>query len=364
MDMNQGIQNIIDKDRQTYHIPGIEVSIICPGDNAPRDFVSGTTEINGNTLVQTDSMFQIGSETKSFIAVILLQLEAEGLLSIDDPIGKWLPAISPDWRDITIRQLLNHTSGIYNFTDVMIAMIIKDNNFDLKKQWTSDELLKLLDDQSPYFEPGMGWHYSNSNYILAGMVIESVTGKSIGEEMKIHLIDPLGLSNTHYIPAIYTDKIMQHMAHGYARSGIFHEEPKDITESNSSWAGAAGANISTSHDMAIWFNKLTSGNILPAQQMKEMTSLVNENNGQSIPDTAQAAGYGLAIMHDFTTFGEESWWHSGGTLGYSSFMVRLKGNDVIITVNANEISAIEPKERDLYFLTKDLIAYVQQSDPS
>src|SRR3990167_4191028 len=118
-DINPGLQKIIDEDRALYDIPSAQVSILCPGEKHPRDFVSGSTTLHGDIPLTTQHIFQIGSETKSFVATVLLQLETEHVLSLDDPLGKWLPNIREDWRAITVRQVLNHTSGIVNYIDVL-----------------------------------------------------------------------------------------------------------------------------------------------------------------------------------------------------------------------------------------------------
>jgi len=249
--INESIQKIIDENRIKYQIPGLEVSVSCPGEEVPRDFVSGTTTIDGTVPVQSDHLFQIGSETKSFVAAIILQLEAEGRLSIYDPIGAYLKNIPDAWQIATIQQLLNHTSGIFNYTQVLeFWQTMKDSDF--KKQWSSVELISLAKDKELNFSPGLGWSYSNTNYVLAGMLVEAVTGKSIEEELNTRLFQPLYLCNTHYYSKAYSDDILKRMAHGYSSLGFFSDEPRDITDKNMSWGNSAGAILSTSHDTAIW----------------------------------------------------------------------------------------------------------------
>lgn len=175
--INNGIQKIIDDDRVKYDIPGVEVSISFPNEASPRNFVSGTTTINGATLIKADTLFQIGSETKSFTAITLLQLEAEKLLSLDDQIGKWLPHIPHTWKKATIRQLLNHTSGIFNYVEADEFWDAEYKN--LKRVWTDKELIHFALHKKPYFLPGQGWHYSNTNYVLAGMIIKAATDNTI-----------------------------------------------------------------------------------------------------------------------------------------------------------------------------------------
>jgi CubicO group peptidase (beta-lactamase class C family) len=110
--LNETVQKTIDTYRTENNIPAIQASVFCPGENQPRDFISGTKTKEGADPIKADTLFQIGSETKSFIAAIILQLEADGLLSIEDDIGTWLPQLPAHWKKITIKQLLNHTSGL------------------------------------------------------------------------------------------------------------------------------------------------------------------------------------------------------------------------------------------------------------
>ena len=360
-EFNANIQHILDQDRLNYQIPGLQVSILCPGEKSPHDFVSGFTTLDHHEKIKNDTWFQIGSETKSFIAAIILKLEANNLVSINDEIGMYLTDIPSRWKHITIKQLLNHTSGIYHYTDNLLEMMHENEKYDLKKQWTAKELITIAANEPDYFLPGQGWHYSNTNLVLTGLIIESVTGKSISDVMTELLLIPIGLLNTHYLPVSYSPDVMQHMAHGYSNFGIFSNEPKDITDSNFSWSNSANSNVSTSHDIAIWFNQLTNGSILPKKQMNELMELVNQQNGQPIPISLDAGGYALALMHDYHTFNEESWWHSGGTLGFCSFMINLKNSNFILTANANMVNSDEIMKRHLYLIVKDLVGYIQRS---
>ncbi len=355
---HKNIQSIIDHDRELYSIPGVQVSIIFPGENIPDDFVSGSIKDNINIPVQQNNYFQIGSETKSFVATILLQLEAEQRLSLDDKIIKWLPFIPATWNKVTIRQLLNHTSGIYNYDDVLIEMASK-GKLNLNKQWSAPELINLIIEKNVYFPPGKGWHYSGTNYVLAGMIIESVTHMAFRDVINSRLLQPLILQNTYYISWNYDYKTLLRMSHGYSRTKLFHN--MDVLSINPSWSNTASAVISTAHDMVIWIKTFLTGNILPIAQLHEMMSLVDRENGQPIPVTSNKSGYGLAIMHDFTTYGEETWSHSGATLGFSSYMIWLKSSNIFIAIHGNDLSAALPEKRDLFYLTQDVIAFLQNN---
>lgn len=352
--VNTDIQKIIDADRVRYHIPGIEVSIICPGEQTPRNFVSGTVIVDSHKPIREQHLFQIGSETKSFIATLIMQLEAEGALSIQDPISDYLPLLPEEWHNITIQQMLNHSSGIYNYTDVMEEQMKDDVNY-LNQAWTSEELINLVTSKPLYFKAGEGFHYSNTNYVLAGLIIEKVTHHSLALEIKNRLTVPLNLANTYYLPSSYDHSTLLQMAHGYAERGTYPHEPTDITETNHSWANAAGAMVSTSHDMAIWFQHLIQGQLFPQEQMREFTALIQG----SLPNTSTPIGYGLGVIHDYDVFGEEAWWHSGGTFGFAALMIWLKSSDVIITVNINHAT----KNRDVYALSKDLAQRLQEPHP-
>lgn len=356
--INEGIQKIIDEDRVKYHIPSIEVSIICPNEDFPRDFVSGTTLINGDIPITPEHLFQIGSETKSFMAAIILQLESEGRLSIQDPIGKYLADLPQAWQNITIQQLLNHTSGIFNYTDVeeFWAGLIAS---DFQREWTVNELLNFSFDKTPYFSPGQGWKYSNTNYILAGMIIEASTQNPIETELNNRIFAPLQLNHTYFLPHAYDADTLQVMAHGYYHSDDALRGEIDATTYNMSIANTAGAIVSTSHDTAIWLKSLLKTNsVLADTQLKEMMTRVSFKDGKEIPKTSKMSGYGLGIGGGVnTSIGKgEIWGHSGGTIGYLSNMYWLKCNDVIITTTVSYIG----REDDS--LLKDLVKFIQAAD--
>lgn len=359
-EINSEIQKIIDKNRIESDIAGMQVSIGFPNEALPRDFVSGTASITNRTPVKSDNLFQIGSLTKSYTAGILLQLEAEGLLSINDPISKYLSSIPLSWKNVTIKQLLNHTSGIYNFSESDdFLKIAKKSNF--KKQWTPNELINIAINHKSYFKPGMGWHYSNTNYVLAGMIIHSITGKSVEDEMTNRLFGPLKLVNSYYLTHPYSKDILKRMVHGY--SYLFSEKARDATDDNMSMADAAGAIVSTSHDTAIWLRKLlTTDAVIPAQQRMELMSLVDDKNGREIALNSKQSGYGLGIGREIDSFGNEIWLHDGETLGFTSKMFWLKCNDIVIAAVMNEGS--QKAEIAGNLLKQDLVTYLLSLDGS
>lgn len=355
--INSGIQKIIDETRRHYNIPAIQVSIICAKDESPRDFVSGYTTNNNDIPIQPNHLFQIGSLTKSFASVLILQLESEGLLSINDSLVKWLPQY-PNWNKITIKQLLNHTSGIHDYVDLdAFIQIQKESGYT--KQWSQEELLELISDSPPYFKPGQGFHYSDVNYLISSMIIHAVTGKSVNQELHNRLLKVIPLSDSYYFTEPYSKKIIKRMAHGYSKdaNGLF----TDTTNYNMSAEDMAGAMISTSHDMAIWLKTIiTNKAILPEKQRKKMFSLVDDHTGQSLPKDSLNPGYGLGIRRDYDSQGGEIWGHRGATFGYRSNMVWLKNEDVYISI----MTSIKTNPDYCSELTNRLVNYIHFSLPA
>lgn len=366
--INGGIQKIIDDIRIKQQIPGLSVSISCPGEAYPRDFVSGSTTIAGTSPIQPNHLFQIGSITKSFIATIILQLEAEGQLTIYDPIGKYLNTVPAAWQGVTIQQLLNNTSGLYDYlrTNKFWATMIATA---YKKQWSSNELINFSLPIKPNFSPGLGWDYSSTNYVLAGLLIQSITGTTLEQEIEHRFLKPMQLSNTYYLPAAYNDAMLQRMAHGYSALGLFPKEPYDITTQNISFTNAAGAMISTPHDMAIWIRHLfTTESVLQVTQQQELFSLVDFIKGQKLPTSSNKRGYGLGIFGTKHSPVGELLWSDGLTLGYRSFALWFKCHDVVITGSMNHLTKadinLDLEGQTQLLLLASLMNYIHETDPT
>ncbi|MEU1814649.1 serine hydrolase domain-containing protein [Streptomyces roseifaciens] len=260
--------------------------------------------------------FRIASVSKVFTSVVLLQLEAEGRIGLDDPVEHWLPGVvrgnGHDGWGITVRQLLNHTSGIYNYTDdpafrKLLGPGFLEHRFD---DHTPEELVKTAMAHPPYFPPGKSWRYSNTNYVLAGMVVEKVTGRSYATEIKRRIVRPLGLTAT-TLPGTAPELPGPH---GRAYSTLAAEpspDPKiyDVTELNPSWGGAAGEIISTTGDLNRFYGALIGGKLLPQAQQRELLTTV------SADDRMPGAGYGLGVASIRLSCGANVWMHTGGVHG-------------------------------------------------
>jgi D-alanyl-D-alanine carboxypeptidase len=333
------IQSILNNWRARSGIPGATLSVYLPDHDLPLTFSSGTTAYAGGEPINSNTLFQAGSITKSFTSMIVLQLEADGKLSINDSITKYLPQY-PQWSNVTIRELLNHTSGIFNYTETTTFNEIRKSNPDA--EFTPDEIVRIASQHPNYFAPGKGWKYSNTNYVLAGMIIQQVTGEPVSDVMNHYLHGGvrLNLLNTYYLPGMYSNAFLTRMAHGYNSQGM------DVTDDNMSWAYTAGAIVTTTQDLLSWWRDLFQGNLLPQTQLAEMMSLVGEGNSSTcaagepmshLSDDQIGKGYGLGIIQD--AFGSDRlgtvWWHNGSTAGYKAIVMWFPKSDIYMALTIN-----------------------------
>jgi D-alanyl-D-alanine carboxypeptidase len=326
------IQKILDNWRRQSGIPSAALSVY-KNDTHLR-FNSGVTKVGGGESVHSGTLYQAGSITKSFTSTIILKLEAEGKLNIDDPITVYLPQYS-QWKNITIRQLLNHTSGIYNYTNMGTFNRIR--RLQPQAQFTPEQIVRIASQHRGYFPPGKGWKYSNTNYVLAGMIIEKITGRPVSDVINETLHQNLNLVNTYYAPGIYTNSLLTRMAHGYNGNGT------DVTYDNMSWANTAGAIVTTPDDLLVWWRGLFEGNILPPRQMNEMTSLICEgtsarcargNPMSHLSENVAGKGYGLGVIQ--SSFASKKtgvvWWHNGSTRGYKAIVMWFPKSNIYMAL--------------------------------
>ncbi|NEP20271.1 MAG: beta-lactamase family protein, partial [Leptolyngbya sp. SIO4C1] len=209
---------------------------------------AGLADIEADTPLQPDDRFEIGSITKTFTATTLLKLVEAGTLSLDDTLTDWLPesvtANVANASEITLQQLLNHTSGVPEYDFIVLEQGMT-NPFVFLRDWQPSEIIELIGDSEPVFAPGTGWQYANTNFILAGMIIEAATGNDLASEIQSRIIDPLGLDNTFFsttkdtIPSGYISGYLDFDGNGTL---------DDVSIVNLSWSWAAGAMVSTTDD--------------------------------------------------------------------------------------------------------------------
>ncbi|GAA1516542.1 serine hydrolase domain-containing protein [Kribbella lupini] len=256
--------------------------------------VSGVAERASGQPVDPAGWFRAGSITKTFTAVVVLQLVAEGQLRLDEPVTQWLPGVP---EDVTLRQLLNHTSGLYNYTDDLpdTAKLYQDR-YD---HWDPAETLA-----GAVAKPrGSGdWAYSNTNYVALGLLIEAVTGRSYEDEVRSRVLEPVGLTRT-LLPGDDVD-LPDPQLHAYLE---VEGELVDLAQANVSQAWAAGQLVSTAADLNRFYAAVLGGELLGADELVAMLTGVPNGDGTA---------YGLGIAHETLPDGRVLWGHTGGIFGY------------------------------------------------
>jgi len=322
-DLDALLRPIIEREMAKLLVPGAVVLLRNQEEEYLRAF--GTRTLGQNDPVTIDDNFRIGSNTKTMTGTVLLQLVQEGLLSLNDPVSKFRQDI-PNGENIKISQLMDMSSGLHNYTELKSLNQAMDD--EPLKVWQPEELLALGIAEPPYFAPGEGFHYSNTNTVLFALIAEQLTGSSIGDLIAERIFTPLGLTKTVF-PAIEDDKLPDPHPNGYmygtnistldtavlsdadqkaAREGSLL--PNDVTNTNPSWGWAAGAASSTARDLTTYVEALVDGGLLdPAMQEKRLASLKPPIGH---PATAQ---YGLALAKFGTFIG-----HDGTLPGFQSFM--------------------------------------------
>ncbi|NDU75180.1 serine hydrolase [Actinomadura sp. DSM 109109] len=289
----------------------------------------GVADIRTNAPVNPRSRFRIGSVTKPFVATVVLQLAGEGRVELDAPVERYLPGVvrgaDNDGREITVRQLLQHTSGLPDVLDHLSPLEVLD---DPLRHREARELVDIALPHPREFEPGKGWGYSSTNYILAGMVVESVTGRPYGAEIRRRVIRPLGLHDT-FVP---TDSpgIPGPNPRGYVRP---RAELVDITRLNPTVAGAGGGMISSASDLNRFLASLLRGRLLKPAQLREM--LTTRPTGRT-----SGSRYGLGLewtpVRNSSTCGDGYWGHGGDMLGFSVRTgATTRGRQATVMVNLN-----------------------------
>ncbi|MFD0142101.1 MULTISPECIES: serine hydrolase domain-containing protein [unclassified Streptomyces] len=276
---------------------------------------AGVRKLGESAGPATDGRFRIGSTTKTFTAAVVLLLVAEGRVGLDSPVDDHLPRFGLD-RRITVRMLLQHTSGLFNHTgeydeDGTVTPGIPwqgqeyvDRQFHT---YEPEELVRLSLSHPARFEPGADWSYSNTNYVLAKLLVEEVTGRSLAEETQRLILRPLGLSGT-VVPGA-SPEIPEPHAHGYYRyEDAGQWKVVDVTRFNGSWISAAGDMISTTEDLHLFFSALMGGRLLPAPLLAEMCT------------PHPKLGYGLGVFVEERGDGGTILHHNGGFFGWAALM--------------------------------------------
>jgi D-alanyl-D-alanine carboxypeptidase len=259
---------------------------------------SGKANVSTHRPMAANDRFRTASISKTYLATVVLQLQAEHRLNLDAPVGRWLPGLLPDGHRITARQLLGHTSGLFDYAE--------DPRFDYLgdplRVWRPVELVRLGTSHPLLFAPGTDFGYSNTGYIVLGMLVERITGQRLERAFDRRILRPLSLRNTYLATG---PSIRGRHAHGYTvdATGL-----RDITRIDASHTGAAGAVVATVGDVATFYRALLGGRLLPARQLAEM---------KQFRDVYDGLEYGLGLMRQqypcAVVLG-----HTGGGVGFST----------------------------------------------
>lgn len=261
----------------------------------------GIADLRGRVRLRAGDRFRAGSITKTFVAVVVLQLVREGRLSLDDTVQRWLPGLVPNGRLVTLRQLLAHTSGISDYT--ADELFLRRTASEPRRTWTPQELVGRAVRMGPAGSPGERFSYASTNYVLLGLVVERVTDTTVGEELRRRILAPLRLRDTSFVPGT---RVPGRHAHGYAPSvhdGIVGSlaTARDRSTASASWAWAAGAVVSSAPDLSRFFRALLGGRLLPSRLLEQMRP-------------APGARYGLGLA-TFSTPCGTAVGHTGNLLG-------------------------------------------------
>lgn len=277
--------------------------------NGSQNLTAGTAVVNTDRPIKPTDHYRVASQTKSFTAVVVLQLVDAGKVALDEPIESYLPGLVQgngyDGNTITIRHLLQHFSG-FPTDDAPNPEQSPDGTYTL------EALVRDGLDNPPAAKPGEAFHYSNTNYNILGMLIEKLTGKPVREEITGRIIEPLGLSETSY-PKPGDKSVPAEAVHGYSGGRVppFFFWSEVTTNLDPSWFHAAGAMISTQQDMTKFYQALLAGKLTSPESLAEMKKTVPYPN-----DIGASVGLGLFSFE--MSCGGASWGHNGGFPGYTS----------------------------------------------
>jgi len=301
--------------------------------------------------VTNDMVFNIGSVGKNFLAVLILKLHEEGILSLDDLVSKWLHKHQNIDSNITIRQLLNHTSGIYDWVEHPNSpFMIPYDSIRYNRWWTKDEIFEMI--KEPYFNPGQGWKYSTSNYNLLQLVSEKATGKSVNEEITNRFIKPLRLNNTYIFDSLFLLKEDFEVAHGWFDINE-NNKLEDISSKPKTWIISLSPAMifASATDLAKWTHALYNGMLLSQESQLQMLDFYSPTHGDPL-----ISGFGLGTA-DFSHSSIKSltaYGHLGYHYGYMMAMIYLPDlkASMVIMINSNNQTFISLITVGLWWVLK------------
>lgn len=320
-------QDTLEDMRVMHHFKGLSAAVSFKGMGT---WTSAVGVSDAATPLSPDMLIGIGSNTKTFVSAMMIKLSEAGKLDLGDTIGTWISGYPNINGKITIRQLLNHTSGLNNYTDNPVTW--DSVNKDLSRMWTKEEILNKFV-LAPYFAPGANWKYSNTNYIIAGMIEEQVLGVPVQQLLRDSIIAPLGLDHTYFPPYETASDPYAHLWTDFDGDGILDDVGEYATstilpQAVNSLADAAGALVSTAGDNTRFWEALLKGHII------SKTAVTGELMKWSGFGTA-SSDYGLGIFKS-RVLGNTVFSHGGTWIGQINENLSDTVNNIFITVLSNQ----------------------------
>jgi CubicO group peptidase (beta-lactamase class C family) len=307
------LEDFVHKEREARRIPGLVVATIKDG-KVDRVVTSGKASLDLDVPVKRNTAFEIGSMTKAFTAELIMILVEEGKVKLDEPIGTYLENTPETWKDITVRKMLTHTSGLPNYTSLRPAIIVNG------ERTSYDDLFDLVKNKQLDFKPGSKYAYSNTNYYFLGKIIEKTSGETFEKFLQEKILTPLGMENTTPQRA---RGIIANRAVGYMQIATSYSI---VPYLDSTGGYAAGSLVSTVDDLAKWDKALLEGKLLKPESYGEMYKRVPIDGGVS------TYGFGWDVSE---IAGHRAIQHGGGTGGFSTFIVRLPDDNLSVVVLSN-----------------------------
>jgi D-alanyl-D-alanine carboxypeptidase len=308
----------------------------------PTSFTSATAglaRLRPPTPVRVTDRYRVASVTKSFVATVVLQLVGEGKMRLSDPVEHRLPGLVPNGRAITVRELLDHTSGLFDYTEdvnYVGARVARPG-----RMWTPRQLVGIAVRHKPLFRAGSDWDYSNTNYVLLGLVVEAVTGRPLAAELRRRILRPLGLDSTSYPLGT---ALQGRVVHGYVRSipgvPIPRGQTLDATSRVAPDAWGAGQIVSSAGDLTRFYAALLGGRLLPSHQLAAMKSKVRGTRTVLGVRVEFSAPYGLGLVVERLGCGTV-YGHDGDLPGYRNLVWASPNGRRVAAVMVN-VSAARP----------------------
>jgi D-alanyl-D-alanine carboxypeptidase len=303
------------------HTPAVSVAVLRGSDTLVMKGY-GEASVEAHRPATASTVYRIGSITKQFTSAAIMRLIERGKLSLDDPMSKYLPDVPLHGHTVTIRQLLNHTSGIHSYT----------SEPEWQKTWTTDltprQIVAFVDKDTFDFAPGTGWRYNNTGYVLLGMIIEKITGEPYASYLQHDLFTPLGLRQTSYCPSRPTDPSF---ADGYSSAGGTVKPAEFLSMTH---PFSAGALCSTVRDLVIWQRALVGGRVVNAKSYALMTTADTLNNGKRL-------NYGFGLVPGMLGT-HKSVGHGGGVNGFTTSSIFFPDDTVNVVVFSNSDRGPDP----------------------